>query len=157
MFFGLDVMKFVPKILNNIARDCRNKITRSVPLGHLSNEKMEYSPQRFIEQVMAFEYLFDKIEPEKARSKSWTLKKELVFMFDSFPEILEKSIFNAQMVSEEIKKARIDIIHGYAYYYDFASDNKLQYIIIRFDRLIKEMSLMWMGFSNEEIMEFPHL
>ena len=46
---------------------------------------------------------------------------------------------------------------GYAYYYDFASDNKLQYIIILFDRLIKAMSLMWMGFSNEEIMEFLRL
>ena len=42
--------------------------TRSVPLGHLSNIKTEYSPQRFIEQVMAFEYLFEKIEPEKAKS-----------------------------------------------------------------------------------------
>lgn len=68
-----------------------------------------------------------------------------------------KSIFNAQRVSEEIKKTRIDIVHGYAYYYDFASDNKLHYIIIQFDRLIKAMSLMWMGFSNEEIMEFFRL
>ena len=157
MFFELDVMKFVPKILNNIAQDCGSKITRSVPLGHLSNTKTEYSPQRFIEQVMAFEYLFEKIEPKKAKSKSWTLKKELVFMFDLFPEILEKSTLNTQMVSEEIKKTRIDIVHGYAYYYDFASDNKLQYIIIQFDRLIKVMSLMWVGFSNEEIMEFLRL
>ena len=148
---------FVPKILNNIAQDCGSKITRSVPLGHLSNTKTEYSPQRFIEQVMAFEYLFEKIEPKKAKSKSWTLKKELVFMFDLFPEILEKSTLNTQMVSEEIKKTRIDIVHGYAYYYDFASDNKLQYIIIQFDRLIKVMSLMWVGFSNEEIMEFLRL
>ena len=109
MFFELDVMKFVPKILNNIAQDCGSKITRSVPLGHLSNTKTEYSPQRFIEQVMAFEYLFEKIEPKKAKSKSWTLKKELVFMFDLFPEILEKSTLNTQMVSEEIKKTRIDI------------------------------------------------
>ena len=106
---------------------------------------------------MVFEYLFEKIEPEKAKSKSWTLKKELVFMFDLFPKILEKSTLNAQMVSEEIKKTRIDIVHGYAYYYDFAPDNKLQYIIIQFDRLIKEISLMWMGFSNEEIMEFLRL
>lgn len=157
MFFELDVMKYVPKILNNIAQDCGNKITRSVPLGHLSNAKTEYSPQRFIEQVMAFEYLFEKIEPEKAKSKSWTLKKELVVMFDSFPKILEKSTLNSQMVSEEIKKTRIDIVHGYAYYYDFASDNKLQYIIIQFDKLIKAMSLKWMGFSNEEIMEFLRL
>ena len=106
---------------------------------------------------MAFEYLFEKLEPKKAKSKSWTLKRELVFMFDLFPEILEKSTLNTQMVSEEIKKTRIDIVHGYAYYYDFASDNKLQYIIIQFDRLIKVMSLMWVGFSNEEIMEFLRL
>ena len=57
-------------------------------------------------------------------------------MFDLFPKILEKSTLNAQMVSEEIKKTRIDIVHGYAYYYDFAPDNKLQYIIIQFDRLL---------------------
>lgn len=159
MFYELDVMKFVPKILNNIAQDCGSKITRSIPLGHLSNKKTktEYSPQRFIEQVMAFEYLFKKIEAEKSKSKSWTLKKELVFMFDLFPKILDKSTLNAQMVSEEIKKARIDIVHGYAYYYDFASDNRLQYIIIQFDRLIKAMSLMWMGFSKEEIIEFLRL
>ena len=48
-------------------------------------------------------------------------------------------------------------VHYNAYYYDFASDNKLQYIIIQFDRLIKVMSLMWVGFSNEEIMEFLRL
>lgn len=157
MFFELDVMKFVPKILNNIAQDCGSKITRSVPLGHLSNIKTEYSPQRFIEQVMAFEYLFEKIEPRKAMSSNWTLKKELVFMFDSFPQILEKSTLDAQMVSKKIKDTRIDIVHGYAYYYDFTSDNKLQYIINQFDKLIKAMSLKWMGFSNEEIMEFFRL
>lgn len=77
-------------------------------------------------------------------------------MFESLPGILEKSTINAQMVSKKIKGTRIDIVQGYAYYYDFASDNKLQYII-NFVKLIKFMSLKWMGFSNEEIMEFIHL
>lgn len=31
-FCKFDVMKYVPKILNNIALDSRNKITQSVPL-----------------------------------------------------------------------------------------------------------------------------
>lgn len=65
-FHEFDVMKYVPKILNNIALDSGNKITQSVPLGHLGNIDSMFSPQRFVEQVMAFEYLFDKLDHMKA-------------------------------------------------------------------------------------------
>ena len=45
-FYEFDVMKYVPKILNNIAVDFGNKITESVPLGHLGNYESMFSPQR---------------------------------------------------------------------------------------------------------------
>ena len=59
-FYEFDVMKYIPKILNNIALDSGNKITNSIPLGHLSDYESIFSPQRFMEQIMSFEYLFDK-------------------------------------------------------------------------------------------------
>ncbi|WP_320404605.1 hypothetical protein [Gudongella oleilytica] len=34
LFYEFDVMKYAPKILNNIALDVYNKITQSIPLGH---------------------------------------------------------------------------------------------------------------------------
>lgn len=61
-FHEFDVMKYIPKILNNIALDSGNKITQSIPLGHLGDFNSMYTPQRFVEQVMAFEYLFDKLD-----------------------------------------------------------------------------------------------
>ena len=60
-------MKYVPKILNNIALDSGNKITKSVPLGHLANTDSVFSPQRFIEQIMAFEYLFENLNHKKQK------------------------------------------------------------------------------------------
>lgn len=57
-FHNLEVMKYIPKILSNIALDSGNKITKSIPLGHLADNDSMFSPQRFMEQVMAFEYLF---------------------------------------------------------------------------------------------------
>ena len=65
-FRELNVLKYVPKILNNIALDSGNKITQSIPLGHLGTLESMYSPQRFIEQITAFEYLFDKLDHEKS-------------------------------------------------------------------------------------------
>lgn len=73
-FHRLDVMWYIHKILNNIALDSRNKIARSVPLGHLGNYDSIYSPQRFMEQVMAFEYLFDKLDHKKAKDPIFSLK-----------------------------------------------------------------------------------
>ena len=66
-FMNLICYKYIPKILNNIALDCKGKMTKSIPLGHLSDFDSLYTPQRFIEQVMAFEYLFDKLKHQKAK------------------------------------------------------------------------------------------
>ena len=54
-FHEFDVMKYIPKILNNIALDSGNKITQSIPLGHLGDFNSMYTPQRFVEQAMAFD------------------------------------------------------------------------------------------------------
>ena len=43
------------------------------------------------------------------------------------------------------------------YYYDFKSDPELQYLIIILDKLIRNMSLWWAGFTKEEIQEYPIL
>ena len=51
-FHEFDVMKYIPKILNNIALDSGNKITQSIPLGHLGDFNSMYTPQRFVEQVI---------------------------------------------------------------------------------------------------------
>lgn len=155
MFYELDVMRYVPKIVNNIALDAGNKITRSIPLGHLGTLDSMFSPQRFVEQVMAFEYLFDKLNPQKARDPKFPLKKELECMFDAFPQLLSDSKLSSGKASEEIKEIRRTIAHGYAYYYDFKNDSNTQYLILLLDKLIKNMSLLWIGFSKEDITEFP--
>ena len=153
-FFKFDVMKYVPKILNDIALDSGNKITQSVPLGHLGNFDSLFSPQRFVEQVMAFEYLFDKLEHKKAQNKKFTLKNELECMLNEFPQLLSNSKLSSDSVSEQIKEIRRTIAHGYAYYYDFKNDSNIQYLLILLDNLIRNMSLLWIGFSKEEIAGF---
>lgn len=155
LFHELDVMKYVPKILNNIAQDSGNRITKSIPLGHLGNFESLVSPQRFVEQIMAFEYLFDKLEHQKAQDTRFPLKSELEYMFKKFPELLTNPTLSAEKVSDEIKELRRTITHGYAYYYDFKSDANAQYLMILLDRLIKKMSLKWIGFSKEDIETYP--
>lgn len=155
MFHELDVMKYVPKILNNIAIDSGHKITKSIPLGHLGNFESLVSPQRFVEQIMAFEYLFDKLEHQKAQDSKFPLKSELEYMFKEFPELLSNASLPAEKVSDEIKELRRTIAHGYAYYYDFKNDANFQYLMLLMDRLIKKMSLKWIGFSKEEIEAYP--
>ena len=154
-FHDLDVMKYIPKILNNIALDSGNKITQSIPLGHLQKFDSIFSPQRFMEQVMSFEYLFDKLDHKKAQDSKFTLKKELNHMFDEFPQLLSCSKLSSGEVSEQIKEIRRTIAHGYAYYYDFKNDSKTQYLIILLDKLIKNMSLLLIGFTKDEIAEYP--
>ena len=155
LFHELDVMKYVPKILRNIAMDSGNKITKSVPLGHLSDFDNLLSPRRFMEQIMAFEYLFDKLEPKKANDKSISLKKELKEMLDKFPELLHNKSLSPESASEQIKTMRNSIAHGHAYYYDFKSDSHTQYLIFLLDKLIRKMSLLWIGFTKKEIEEYP--
>lgn len=153
-FHELDVMEYVPKILNNIALDSGNKITQSIPLGHLGNFDSMFSSQRFMEQVMSFEYLFDKLDHKKAQDSKFTLKNELTYMFNEFPQLLSSSKLSSDKVSEQIKEIRRTIAHGYAYYYDFKSDSNTQYLIILLDKLIRNMSMLWIGFTKDEIAKF---
>jgi len=154
LFCEFDVMKYAPRILNNIALDACNKITQSIPLGHLACTSFPYTPQRFIEQIMAFEYLFEKLEQKKAKDRGFPLKQELKSMFDLFPQILSNDRLSSENISEQLKEIRRNIVHGYAYYYDFKTDSKIQYMIMQLDRLIRNMSLKWIGFSLDEINEF---
>lgn len=157
IFCKLDIMKYIPPILNNIAIDSGNKITKSVPLGHLGNNDTMFSPQRFLEQVMSFEYLFDKLEPTKAKDRKFPLKAELQYMFDEFPQLLQKTGWSSDKASEEIKEVRRKITHGHAYFYNFSDDSDIQYLILLLDKLINNMSLLWIGFSKDEIGEYPIL
>ena len=154
-FGDFDVMKYIPKILNNISLDAGNEIKNSIPLGHLKNHELLFSPQRFIEQVISFEYLFDKLDRKRARSHGVTLKEELKIMFDKFPQLLNNTNITSEMASEKIKEIRRVITHGYSYYYDFMDDSKLQFLILRFDELVLKMSLTWIGFTDEEIKDYP--
>lgn len=156
-FYKFDVLKYIPKILNNISFDLGNKITKSIYLGHIGDFDTMFSPQRFISQVMAFEYLFEKLEPEKAKDKSFYLRDELKLMFDAFPSILEKAHINSEDIATKIKKLRTDITHGYAYYYDFKNDIDIQYFILKLDDLIGKMNLKLIGFNNEEILDFQQI
>lgn len=155
LFHELDVMKYVPKILNNIALDSGNRITQSIPLGHLGNFDSMFSPQRFMEQVMAFEYLFDKLEHKKAQNPKFPLKDELKCMFNEFTQLLSESKLSSDKVSHQIKEIRRTIAHGYAYYYDFKNNPNTQHLIILLDKLIRNMSLLWIGFSKDDIAEYP--
>lgn len=154
LFCEFDVEKYVPKILNNIALDSGSRITHSVPLGHLERNNFPYTPQRFIEQVIAFEYLFEKLEPQKAKDRAFPLKKELKCMFDIFADVVSNGKISSDDMSERIKEVRRNITHGYSYYYDFKDDSMQQYMVIQLDRLIKAMSMKLIGFSGKEISDF---
>lgn len=153
-FYEFDVMKYIPKILNNIALDPGHKITKSVPLGHLGDFDTMFTPQRFVEQVMAFEYLFDKLDHKNAQNPKFPLKKELECMFNEFPQLLSQTMLSAEKISDRIKEIRRTIAHGYAYYYDFKNDSNTKYLMILLDKLIKCMSLRWIGFSNDDISNY---
>lgn len=154
-FCRFDVMKYLPKILNNIALDSGNRISQSIPLGHLQDADSLFSPRRFMEQVMAFEYLFDKLEPQKAKDRKFPLKDELKYMLDEFPKLLSGYRSSSGQIGEQIKELRRSIAHGHAYYYDFKTDIETQRLIFLLDKLIRNMSLLWIGFSKEEIAEYP--
>lgn len=113
-----------------------------------------HSPKRFMEQIMAFEYLFDKLEHKKAQDSKFHLKKELKSMFDEFGELLVSTELDLEQTSEEIKELRRNIAHGYSYYYDFKDNRRIQYLMYLLDDLIKCMSLKQIGFSKEEISNY---
>lgn len=155
VFGDFDVMKYTPKILNNISLDAGNEIKMSIPLGHLKNNESLFSPQRFIEQVIAFEYLFDKLDHTHAKSSKFPLKEELKCMLDKFPELLNNTNITSDEASERIKEIRRIITHGYSYYYDFKNDSNVQFFMLLLDKLIKKMSLTLIGFTDEEINDYP--
>lgn len=154
LFCEFPVMKYYPEIFDNLAQELGSKISKSIPLGHLADYSSMYTPQRFIEQISAFEYLFEKLEPKKAKDKKYYLKDELKFMFDAFPEILKGDRINSDEFSKSIKELRRTITHGYAYYYDFNSNTNVQFYIIKLADLIQRMSLKLIGFNDSEISEF---
>ena len=154
IFYDFDVNKFIPRILNNIALDPGNKIVKSIPLGHLGDSETMFSPHRFMEQVMAFEYLFDKLDHKKAKDKKCTLKMELEEMFTNFPQLLTRTKISEAEASEQIKNIRHSIAHGSSYCYDFKNDRKTQYLMLLLDNLIRCMSLKLIGFTDKDILDF---
>lgn len=155
MYFKLEVMHYIPKILNNIAMDSGNQIAKSVPLGHLGDLNDQFSPKRFTEQIMAFEYLFEKLDHKRAQNKAFPLKKELQSMLDRFPSIWSYSNKSSETIAEEIKELRRQLVHGYQYYYNFDSNLREKQLMILLDQLIQKMSLLLSGFSKEEIENYP--
>ena len=155
LFYTFTVMDYIPKVLNNIALDAENMITKSIPLGYLGNCDTLFSPQRFMEQIVAFEFLYEKYDPQKGKKHKTHLKDELSRMIGEFPELLIHQQLTAEDISEQIKEIRRSIAHGYAYYYDFRNDPKIRYYMLLLDRLLKQISLLIIGFSKEEISKFP--
>ena len=153
-YHDFDVMKYAPKIIVNLAKDLGTRITESITLGHIGNFESLFTPQRFIEQIMAFEYLFEKLEPEKAKQRNFYLIDELELMLKTFPEVVANIRKSAREVADEIKSLRVDIIHGHAYYYDFANDHNIQYYMLKLDKLIECMNLKLVGFNDSDIKSF---
>lgn len=123
-------------------------------LGHIENYESMFTPQRFIEQIMAFEYLFEKLEPEKAEQRNFHLIDELELMLGVFPDVIAGVRKSTRKIADEIKNLRVDIVHGHAYYYDFANDHNIQYYMLMLDKLIERMNLKLVGFNDEEIKTF---
>lgn len=153
-FHDLDVMKYVPKILANLALDLGNKITQSMNVGHISTFETLYTPKRFTEQIEVFEYLFEKLEPQNAKRKDFPLKSELELMLQQFPHILQRYRYPLNEMAERMKELRRKIVHGYTYYYAFGDDIEIKMCIMAMDHLIKCMNLRLAGFDEEEITEF---
>ena len=101
-----------------------------------------------------FEYLFEKLEHKKANDRKFSLKRELIYAFNLFPDLLANANKSADVISETVVRLRHAITHGHAYYYDFKGDSKVKYYILLLDKLIKKMSLKWIGFSDNDIANF---
>lgn len=154
-FYSFGISTYIPKILQHLSLELDTSITQSIPLGHLGEYNNPYAPQRFIEQVIAFEYLFEKLEPAKAADKKFHLKDELKLMFDEFGQILINGTrYTSDNLAEDIKELRRTITHGYEYYYTFAHDNDKGFLVIKMAGLLRCMSLKLIGFSSEEIKNY---
>ena len=94
-------------------------------------------------------------------SNGVTIKKThdlglLAEMLQEYTEMDEKYLEMCDDLTP-YKETRRQIAHGYTYYYDFKNDSEIKYLIILFDKLIRNMSLWWVGFSKQEIEEYPVL
>lgn len=156
LYKDFDVLKYAPKILGNIGLDYTNRIENSIPLGHLGNANSIFLPQRFLEQIISFEYLFYKINPKISKSDRIPLKQKLEDMFKNF-SLYFKAGISFDEISKDIANLRNKITHGYFYYYDFKDYDEIKHLMILMDKLIKVMSLSIMGFTNDEIKNFPTL
>jgi len=58
-------------------------------------------------------------------------------------------------ICKEIKETRRTITHGYAHYYDFKTDPDAKHYILLLDKLIKKMSLKYIGFTDDDISKYP--
>lgn len=154
IFYQFSVDTYIPRILQHLAAENDTKITKSIPLGHLGEYNSPFTPQRFIEQVIAFEYLFEKLENKKAKDKKVHLKDELKFMIDEFPQIVDGTHHTSDSLADSIKELRRTITHGYEYFYTFAHDDEKKLLVIKLAKLIRCMSLRLMGFSNDEIKNY---
>lgn len=74
-----------------------------------------------------------------------------MYSLNLFPKLLAGTGLSADDISERIKETRRIIVHGYEYFYDFKDNSEMKYLIILFDKLIRNMSLLWIGFSKEDI------
>lgn len=153
-YYQFNVDKFLPPILQNLALDPSDTITKSIPLGHIFGEMIPCTPHRFIEQVFSFEYLFEKLEPSIAKKQELHLKGELEMMFERFPSILANGTMSNDTVSERIKNLRRELTHGKKYHYDFGMNRDIQLLTIYLDKLILKMSLLLIGFSDDEIVDY---
>ena len=94
-------------------------------------------------------------------SRGVTIKKThdlglLAEILQEYAEVDEKYLEMCDDLTP-YKETRRQIAHGYTYYYDFKNDSEIKYLIILFDKLIRNMSLWWVGFSKQEIEEYPVL
>lgn len=154
-FYSFPINTYVPKILQHLSLELDSKIKQSIPLGHLGEFNNPFAPQRFIEQVIAFEYLFEKLEPSKAADKKVHLKDELKIMFDEFSQILISGTrYTSENLAEDIKELRRTITHGYEYFYTFAHDNDKKFLVTKMAGLLRCMSLKLIGFSIDEIKNY---
>lgn len=140
------------KLLNNLGLELTNSIENSIPLGHIGDYKSSFLPQRFIQQIMSFEYIFEKINPKSNKC----LQKKLEESFSEFLYVISINADknNLKSLTTNMKKLRVDITHGYRYFYDFDFADKTKLYFSYLDYLIECMSLKYLGFSKDEIEMF---
>ena len=149
---NFDIAFYGTKILNNLALELENTIELSLPLGHIKDYESTFLPQRFLQQIMSFEYLYEKLNPKSEK----ILKTKLKEYFTEFPYTVSSDIDKKDLgtLAENIKKLRVDITHGYKYFYDFDFNDRKKLYSSYLDLLIECMSLKYLGFTNKEIQSF---